>query len=125
MGPKLSWRIVHKLHTRGLFNISSFLSKDNKEMVWTSAQDRNVILWPLVEDHVPKEILGIPEMANPHLCMPTMGGFIYTLNVNPIDSSQMALGLGDCSIRLWNMAASKPDMTMLWNGIKGNGEIFT
>ena len=92
-------------------------------MVWTSAQDRNVILWPILEGHVPKEVLGIQEMENPHLCMPTMGGFIYVMNVNPIDSSQMAVGLGDCSIRLWNMAAAKPDMTMLWSGIKGDYNI--
>jgi hypothetical protein len=45
------------------------------------------------------------------------------MNVNPIDSSQMAVGLGDCSIRLWNMAAAKPDMTMLWSGIKGDYNI--
>jgi hypothetical protein len=92
---------------------------ENQEMVWTSAQDRNVILWPIVEGHIPKEVLGIQEMENPYLCMPTMGGFIYVMNINPVDSSQIAVGLGDCSIRLWNMAAAKPDMVMLWNGIKG------
>lgn len=119
VGPKMSWKIVHKLHTRGLFNISSYVTENNQEMVWTSAQDRNVILWPIIEGHVPKEVLGIQEMENPHLCLSTMGGYVYVLNVNPIDATQMALGLGDCSIRLWNMAAAKPDMTMLWNGIKG------
>lgn len=118
VGPKLSWKIVHKLHTRGLFNISAFTV--GKEVnVWTSAQDRNVILWPLVEDHTPKEVLGVPEMENPLLCLPTMGGFVYSMSNNSLDSSHMALGLGDGSIRIWNMAAGKPDMTMLWNGIKG------
>lgn len=115
----MSWKIIHKLHSRCLFNISSYVDSDKREMVWTSAQDRNVILWPLIIDHAPKEILGIPEMEKPHLCMPTMGGFIYAMSVSPIDSSQMAIGVGDCSIRLWNMAAGTPDMIMLWNGIKG------
>lgn len=114
------WKVVHKLHSRVLFNISCYVDKDSREMVWTSAQDRNVILWPLLINHTPKEVLGIPEMENPYLCMPTMGGFVYTMSVNPIDSSQMAIGLGDCSIRLWNMAAGKPDMSMWWNGIKGD-----
>lgn len=93
-------------------------------MVLTSAQDRNVILWPIEEGYVPKEVLGIQEMAKPYFCLSTMGGFVYVMSINPIDSSQMALGLGDCSIRLWNMAAAKPDMTMLWNGIKGDSYGF-
>lgn len=119
----MTWKIVHKLHNRGLFNISSFrlTAEDgsSKDLVWTTAQDRNVILWQLIENHTPKEVLGIPEMEIPWLCLPTMGGFVYTMATSPLDSSHMALGIGDGSIRLWNMAASKPDMTMLWNGIKG------
>jgi len=97
------------------------MGNDNpRTMIWTSAQDRNVILYPLVENLTKKEVLGIPEMENPCLCLPTMGGFVYTLSNNPLDSSHMSLGLGDSSIRLWNMAAGKPEMAMLWNGIKGN-----
>ena len=106
-----------------MFNITSFIAGDQVN-VWTSAQDRNVILWPLVDNHVPKEVLGIPEMENPLLCLPTMGGFVYSTSVSPLDSSHMALGLGDGSIRLWNMAAGKPDMSMLWNGIKGMISLF-
>lgn len=88
-------------------------------MIWSSAQDRNVILWPLSLDHAPKEVLGIPEMESPHVCLPTIGGFVYAMSINAVDSAHMALGLGDCSIRLWNIASSKPEMTMLWSGIKG------
>lgn len=119
MGIKLNSTVVHKLHSRGLFNISSFSTEENKAMIWTSAQDRNIILWPLLENHTPKEVLGVREEENPWFCLPTAAGVAYSMNISSIDSSHMALGLGDGSIRLWNMAAAKPDMTMLWNGVKG------
>jgi WD40 repeat protein len=115
-----NWKIVHKLHSRGLFTISSY-ENEGKQMIWTSAQDRNLFLWQLECDGPePKEVLGIPEMEDPWLCVPTLGGFVYCINLNPIDASHVALGLGDGTIRLWNTAAAKPDMSMLWNGIKGN-----
>lgn len=108
--------MIHKLHSRGLFNISSF--GDDKKVVWTCAQDRNVVLWPL-RNEAPKEVLGIPEMDNPLLCISTLGGFVYCMSTSSIDSSHVAVGLGDCSIRIWNMAAGNPEMNMIWNGIKG------
>lgn len=111
--------MIHKIHSRGLFNISTFTADDGKEFVWSSAQDRNVVLWPL-ENREAKEILGIREMEMPYLCLPTIGGFVYTVCTNPIDPSHAAIGLGDSSIRLWNMAAGKPEMVMFWSGIKGN-----
>lgn len=99
--------------------MAAFKAEDGKEYVWSSAQDRSVVLWPL-ENRQAKEILGIREMEMPYLCLPTFGGFIYTICSNPIDASHVALGLGDHTIRLWNTASGKPEMTMFWSGIKGN-----
>ena len=58
-------------------------------------------------------------MDNPLLCISTLGGFVYCMSTSSIDSSHVAVGLGDCSIRIWNMAAGNPEMNMIWNGIKG------
>ena len=115
-----NWNVVHKLHARGLFTISSY-EIEGKKMIWTSAQDGNLFLWPLeCEGPAPKEVLGIPEMEDPWLCVPTLGGSVYCICRNPSVESRVALGLGDSTIRLWNTTAPKPDMITLWNGIKGN-----
>ena len=56
----------------------------------------------------------------PWLNLPTLGGFVYAIEPSPIEASLVALGVGDASIRLWNTAADRPDMTVVWNGVKGN-----
>ena len=114
--PVLSWKVVHKLHARGMFNISSYGSE--QAMIWTSAQDRSVVLWPL-ENKTSKEVLGVVEKENPFLNISTLGGFVYSMSVSSIDSSHVALGVGDSTIRIWNIASVNPDIKMFWNGIKG------
>jgi WD40 repeat protein len=115
-----NWNVVHKRHAQGLFTIASY-EIEGKQMIWTSAQDRNLILWKLECDGPsPKEVQGIPEMEDPWLCVPTLGGFVYCISRNPSDVSQVALGLGDGTVRLWNITAPKPDMTKILNLIKGN-----
>lgn len=114
--------MVHKQHARGLFNIAGYVGAPSQPpMVWTSAQDRNVVLWRLPEASAPAAatVLGVPELVSPWLCLATLGGFVYGLAVDPVDAAHLALGVGDGTVRLWNAAAAKPEMTMLWNGIKG------
>lgn len=54
--------------------------------------------------------------------IPTQGGFVYCMSACPVDTSQIAFGVGDAMIRLWNLSEpheTKVQVQMLWEKIMG------
>ncbi|KAG8234130.1 hypothetical protein J437_LFUL007496 [Ladona fulva] len=109
---KSIWTLVHDVHPRGVFSIHTALyaneGKGTKNtVVWTTAQDRNLVAFSLEDEKV---------LVN----MPTIGGFVYCIAPSPLDPSRVAVGLGDFSIRIWNTGNAKAiQMSSLWHKIKG------
>ncbi|XP_058807144.1 gem-associated protein 5-like [Phymastichus coffea] len=127
---KFTSALVHAIHTKGLFSIAglneksidkvdtnktleddNWRIKDNIKAIWTVSQDRQVICSSIVHGET------IIEYK-----VPTMGGFVYCMSACSVDTSQIAFGVGDNMIRLWNL--SEPyeksiDLQILWEKIMG------
>lgn len=134
------WRLVHACHARGLFSIAcatvqGCVNRMNAEengslngngladndlnnaeckenmmsshVVWTAAQDRQLVACYLQTGEV---------VAN----IPTLGGFVYCIAASPLDSSRIAFGVGDGTIRVWNLSNfTSLEIVSLWQKIKG------
>jgi len=52
--------------------------------------------------------------------IPGLGGFVYSLDIGESDPTKLAIGVGDSSIRIWNLATSAThfDITYLWKGLQ-------
>jgi WD40 repeat protein len=75
------------------------------------AQDRQLICYSILQDEPVLEY-----------SIPTQGGFIYCISACPVDTSQIAIGIGDFTIRLWNLSephVTTIEMQILWEKIKG------
>eukprot|EP00795_Rhopilema_esculentum_P000326 gene326-9985_t len=91
-------------HTRIIFNIT--IDPTVKKMITTS-MDRQVLLWNS-ETH---SLLG---------CVPSLGGYVYSVTTSLLDPYSIIYGVGDNVIRVWNTRDSNQpyDTIMLWQGIK-------
>ncbi len=52
--------------------------------------------------------------------IPGLGGFVYGLDISPLDPGRVALAVGDKSIRIW-VATNRDDpyeSVLLWKGIQ-------
>ena len=52
--------------------------------------------------------------------VPTLGGFVYSLCVCPLDPGTVGLGVGDNMVRVWHTTSplGPYDAFSLWQGIK-------
>ncbi|CAD6240854.1 GSCOCG00008959001-RA-CDS [Cotesia congregata] len=119
---KKSWRLIHGHHSRGLFSITSvpiivknlqenWRTPSSPRIVWTSAQDRQVISTSLENNQC------ILQQS-----VPTQGGFIYCLSACPLETSLIAYGSGDMAVRLWNLTEPHDNLitvTCMWQKVMG------
>ena len=70
----------------------------------TVGQDRNMIAWDLVDMEFRSSMF-------------TFGGFVYAMEVSPMDPTLLAIGCGDQYIRVWRQSPGNPT-TILWSGIR-------
>ena len=80
-------------------------------IVWTLAQDRQIICHELKEG-----------TNNLKYMIQTQGGFVYCMAACPLDTSQIAFGAGDKMLRLWNLSEphkNNINVTMIWQKIMG------
>ncbi|XP_078046192.1 gem nuclear organelle associated protein rigor mortis isoform X2 [Augochlora pura] len=115
-------KLVHAHHKRGLFCIAHVpgLQEDlpedwrvrKRHRIWTLAQDRRVICCGIQENNIEIE------------CdVYTQGGYVYCIASCPIETSRIAFGVGDATIRLWNLSEThtniSDNITVLWQKIMG------
>lgn len=75
--------------------------------MWTTGQDRQLVCASLSTGAVA-------------LALPTLGGFVYCVAASRLDAYKVALGVGDGTIRVWNLAsAARVEMTHIWMKING------
>ncbi|KAI8485194.1 Gem-associated protein 5 [Branchiostoma belcheri] len=68
---------------------------------------RHIILWDL-------------SSMKAQWSLPTLGGFVYALAFSPLTPGQLAVGVGDGMIRVWNTHSQAPfDWSGFWQCIKG------
>lgn len=106
---------IHTFHNRSIFSISCF-----KKYILTTAMDRQIINF---ETQTSKIFWNVLSLA----------GFAYSVSFSSLDSTKLAIGVGDKSIRIWDMSTivkqetnSKQqnqqgniyDSTYLWKGIQ-------
>nr|XP_033335076.1 gem-associated protein 5-like [Megalopta genalis]XP_033335077.1 gem-associated protein 5-like [Megalopta genalis]XP_033335078.1 gem-associated protein 5-like [Megalopta genalis]XP_033335079.1 gem-associated protein 5-like [Megalopta genalis]XP_033335080.1 gem-associated protein 5-like [Megalopta genalis] len=114
-------KLVHAHHKRGLFCIAHVpdLQEDLPEdwrirkryKIWTLAQDRRLICCAIEENNVEIEY-----------DVYTQSGYVYCIASCPIETSRIAFGVGDATIRLWNLSETHTntfDITILWQKIMG------
>ncbi|KAJ8675733.1 hypothetical protein QAD02_011519 [Eretmocerus hayati] len=125
---KLTPQLIHSQHGKGLFAITgsvdynsdehlesseseNWRSKTDIKAIWTIGQERQVVCCGIVDNE--------PSIK---FAIPTQGGFVYCISACPVDTSQIAFGVGDAMIRLWNLSEpheSTMDLQMLWEKIMG------
>ncbi|XP_018026174.2 gem-associated protein 5 [Hyalella azteca] len=94
--------IIHREHTRVLFNLNVIGS-----ILVSCGQDRNLVGYCLDTNKV-------------HFSLPTLGGAVHSLMFDPRDSSWLAMGLHEDSIKLINLNSSPPLRSKaISGGIKG------
>ncbi|XP_017790259.1 PREDICTED: gem-associated protein 5 [Habropoda laboriosa] len=114
-------KLIHANHNRGLFCIASVpnIEKTSEEdwrlkqrhTIWTLAQDRKIICCGIKENNVEIDY-----------DIFTQSGYVYCISACPLDTSQVAFGVGDAMLRLWNLSephCTSFDITVLWQKIKG------
>ncbi|XP_076647950.1 gem nuclear organelle associated protein rigor mortis isoform X2 [Halictus rubicundus] len=118
---KPTCKLVHAHHIRGLFCIAHVPDRQEnviedwrikkRHKIWTLAQDRRLICCAVQDNNVEIEY-------DVH----TQGGYVYCIAACPLETSRIAYGVGDSTIRLWNLSEGHTntfDITVLWQKIKG------
>lgn len=98
---------INFLVSKFLFNQIVYFRK----AIWTLSQDRQLVCSSLTHGETKIEYK-----------IPTIGGFVYCMSACPIETSQIALGVGDNMIRLWNLSEphqNSIELQMLWEKIMG------
>ncbi|XP_028028498.1 gem-associated protein 5-like isoform X2 [Bombyx mandarina] len=118
---KLDWKIVHSLHKRGLYSLTTNAPRVQTEAdkhkiwsVWSTSQDRNII-----EYCVEKR-----EKVAVHA---TCGRFVYCIRSCPYDAGKIAISVGDGTVRIWETNTLDHDDTKLaagtitayWQNVQG------
>ncbi|KAL1925007.1 uncharacterized protein VTP21DRAFT_4661 [Calcarisporiella thermophila] len=113
MGDLLSWNInarrekpekFGEAHSRCIFKI--LMTEGGKQLI-TISMDRQIALWDAAT-------------RKPLLLLSALGGHVYSLSLSQPDPSQLALGLGDNTLRIWNHTSSANPYSSisLWKGLK-------
>lgn len=60
-------------------------------------------------------------------CISSLGGFVYGLDISPLDPGTVAVGVGDNMIRVWHTSSpvSAYDAITLWQGIKSKVQVVS
>nr|XP_013190114.1 unnamed protein product [Amyelois transitella] len=121
---KLAWHVVHTLHRRGLFCIATNAPRvqsadqsldvsDDRSVVWTAAQDRNIVCYSLEKKQ---------KLASIASC----GGFVYSVEACPYDAGKIAVSVGDGAVRVWETETAEDEcklapgkVTMYWQNVQG------
>ena len=92
-------------HQRTIFSIS--FDPNNHDQLITTSLDRQIILWDMKSMKMKWNI-------------PSLGGFVYHIDVSPHEADRLAIAVGDNTIRIWNITnASNPyDCQLLWKGLQ-------
>ncbi|XP_064609337.1 gem-associated protein 5-like [Liolophura sinensis] len=92
-------------HFRIVFNVSC--GGEGNGLLVSTSMDRQIVVWDLAS-------------LTPKFCLPTLGGFVYAVESSPLDPGQIAVGVGDNLIRVWNISdqMNPYKVTSLWQGIK-------
>ncbi|KAG1690688.1 Gem-associated protein 5 [Nymphon striatum] len=103
------WKIFKSAmpHTRSIFTIHSSKLAEDKIISITTSLDRQINIWDL-QAHESMSII------------PTLGGFVYSLDISPVDNGRLAIGCGDQMLRVWNISSSHDayQVSMFWQGIR-------
>lgn len=94
-------------HFRCVFNLSVVSTRDKTFVVSTSL-DRNIVFWDVATN-------------KSAFCIPSFGGFPYSLSFSPIACATIAIGCGDSTIKLWRTDSVRNPFscTVYWQGIRG------
>ncbi|XP_067085253.1 gem-associated protein 5 isoform X1 [Osmerus mordax] len=94
-------------HSRIVFNMSSVLLPDGRELLLSTSMDREVKCW---------------DLSSLDCCwtLPTLGGFVYCLAFSPVATGSLGLGVGDSMVRVWGTLGlqNRYDTKTFWQGIK-------
>ena len=115
--PKLNQKARLERHNRNVFTINWYNRGAN---CITTSLDKQVIQWDVIE----KSVL---------TCIKAQAMFPYALDTCPFNPSQVAIGMGDNSIKLWNFSNEGSIMkskknhdyyssTVFWKGLQGKIE---
>ncbi|XP_076371362.1 gem-associated protein 5-like isoform X2 [Tachypleus tridentatus] len=92
-------------HSRCVFNIC--LAGPESELACTVSLDRQIVIWDL-------------ESMKSKYMLPTLGGFAYAVEANPLDPGRLAVGAGDSMVRIWTITGVNPYHTVsMWQKIQG------
>ncbi|XP_014224156.1 gem-associated protein 5 [Trichogramma pretiosum] len=119
--------LIHAKHSKGIFAIAApvYNTKETNEngqvenwrtandikSIWTVSQDRQIICCNLINNQTCFDYI-----------ITSQGGFVYCLDASPIDTNQIAFGVGDSAIRVWNLSEPNKNILqpqILWEQIKG------
>ncbi|KAM3844618.1 gem-associated protein 5 isoform 2-T2 [Vipera latastei] len=93
-------------HSRIVFNLCT-LQVEDRQLLFSISMDRDVKCW---------------DLATLNCCwtMPSLGGFVYSLDFSPVDTGCLAIGVGDSMLRVWNTMSinNHYDVKTFWQGIK-------
>lgn len=94
-------------HTRPVFSIHSTSPVAGSVLAVTTSLDRQINVW------------NITTLSSVSV-IPTVGGFVYSMDVSPLDHSRLAIGCGDQQLRVWNLDSLNDSykISNFWQGIQ-------
>uniref|UniRef100_A0A8C4X1H5 Gem (nuclear organelle) associated protein 5 n=1 Tax=Eptatretus burgeri TaxID=7764 RepID=A0A8C4X1H5_EPTBU len=94
-------------HTRVVFGLVGFQAEPARELLLSTSMDRDIRCWDLLK----------PACL---WTLPSLGGFVYALTISPVDPGCLAVGVGDCTVRVWDTLAPQDALCVrsLWQGIR-------
>lgn len=98
-------RLFSTGHQRTVFSFS--FEPHHGEYALTTSLDRQIVQWHL-------------KTLKMKWSIPSLGGFVYHIDVSPHEADRLAIAVGDNTIRLWNLVStSNPyDCQLLWKGLQ-------
>eukprot|EP00912_Choanoflagellata_sp_UC4_P000266 UC4_evm3s166 len=85
--PPRQKRFTGRLHSRIAFSVTFVAAHPEIDFITTS-MDRQIIGWSLLDFRSRWNI-------------PTIGGYVYSISINPKEPQRIAIGCGDNAIRVW------------------------
>ncbi|KAK2725362.1 hypothetical protein QYM36_000010 [Artemia franciscana] len=115
-----SFRVVHKLHSREIYNITSHTEPDGSKIIWSTSQDRRVIQFRLdmlkvntTEPMLQETSVNVP-LGDCLLDLQTLGGFVNAIKTCPTDATVVGVALGDGQIRSLSTMDSSGHGSPFW-----------
>ncbi|XP_064484146.1 gem-associated protein 5-like [Ornithodoros turicata] len=94
-------------HFRCVFSLT-IVGAQQKTYVVSTSLDRNIVFWDVAA-------------KKSAYCIPSFGGFPYSLSFSPIACASLAIGGGDSTIKLWrtDCVTNPYSSASFWQGIRG------